>query len=141
MMPGDPGISAACLDDIGGQSVGYIPSLGRAKGVHPDVYVLVEVEVGSAQIWRGVTRSASSMVRHSRRSSRRPRQVIYFKPTNLHLHYSAHTVENTPYTAIVWWLQATRLGQVGRRTREQEPQRWTMCRRSGKQQESKESAW
>lgn len=35
--------------------------------MHPDEYVLVEVVVGFAQIWRGVTRGASSMIRHCRR--------------------------------------------------------------------------
>lgn len=44
-----------------------IPSLGSMNGVHPDEYVLVEVVVGFAQIWRGVTRGASSMIRHCRR--------------------------------------------------------------------------
>jgi hypothetical protein len=37
------------------------------NGVHPAEYVLVEVVVGFAQIWRGVTRGASSMIRHCRR--------------------------------------------------------------------------
>lgn len=44
-----------------------IPSLGKTNGVHPGEYVLVVVVVGFAQIWRGVTRGASSMVRHNRR--------------------------------------------------------------------------
>ena len=38
----------------------HIPSLGRIIGVQPEAYVLVDVVVGFAHIWRGVTRGGSS---------------------------------------------------------------------------------
>lgn len=39
-----------------------IPLLGKTTGVHPGSYDLVVVEIGFAQIWRGVTRGTFSMI-------------------------------------------------------------------------------
>ena len=39
-----------------------VPLLGKTIGVHPGSYDFVVVGIGFAQIWRGVTRGASSMI-------------------------------------------------------------------------------
>jgi hypothetical protein len=77
------------------------------NGVHPAAYVLVEVVVGSAQIWRGVTRGASSMIRYCRRlewPAVAYHAAMEGPPVPLS-EFSAHNVVDVQ-TAILSWQRA-----------------------------------